>query len=84
MLGLKGTEIIGVPFDEVTGWFLNGKLISNQSSITKPQESNEYTVLENIEPDAPNGLLYKSDVEKISNLEAVFRQYLKKDKKRYT
>lgn len=81
MLGLKGTEIIGVPFDEVTGWFLNGKLISNQSSITKPQESNEYTVLENIEPDAPNGLLYKSDVEKISNLEAVFRQYLKKDKK---
>ena len=77
MLGLKGVEVIGTSFDEVTAWYLNGKLISNHSESTKPIKSNEDTESEDLKSGAPNGFLNVSKVENQCDLEKVFSEYLK-------
>lgn len=77
MLGLKGVEIIGASFDEVTAWYLNGNLISDHSESNKPIKSNESIESENLKSDAPIGFFNVSKVENQCDLEKVFSEYLK-------
>ena len=41
MLGLKGVDIIGTTFDEITGWYLNGELIDFHSESMQPRNQNK-------------------------------------------
>lgn len=77
ILGLKGVEIIGSSFDEVTAWYLNGNLISNPSERTKPLNFNEGTASEDLKSDAQNVFLNVSKVETQCDSEKVFSEYLK-------
>lgn len=44
MLGLKGIDVIGTAFDEITGWYLNGELIDFHLKSMQPRNQNkEYT-----------------------------------------
>lgn len=77
MLGLKGTDIIETTFDEVTGWYLNGDLISDHLESMKPICSNEQTVSENLESATPNDFSQIPNIENKYDLEEKFREYLK-------
>ncbi len=78
MLGLKGVKIIQTSFDKVTGYYLNGNLISELSESTNTTKNNEHTISENLESDTLNGLFNVSDVKKKCDLEEIFSEFLKK------
>lgn len=78
MLGLKGVDIIGTTFDEVTGWYLNGYLISgDQSKKMKPTVPNKQTISENFESVTQNEVPDISNIENNYDLEDKFCEYLK-------
>lgn len=77
MLGLKGVDIIETTFDEVTGWYLNGDLISDHLKSMKPIGSNEQTASENLESATPNEFFQISNIENKCDLEKKFSEYLK-------
>ena len=41
MLGLKGVDVIGTAFDEITGWYLNGELIDFHLESMQPRNQNK-------------------------------------------
>ncbi|MCD8236104.1 MAG: hypothetical protein LUD00_05510 [Prevotellaceae bacterium] len=77
MLGLKGINITGTSFDEITGWYVNGDLISCHSENKKLVNPNEQTILKNIADDTPNVISDLSKVENNDNLKELFSSYLK-------
>ena len=77
MLGLKGTDIIETTFDEVTGWYLNGDLISDHLESMKPIGSNEQTVSENLESVMPNEFSQIPNIGNKYDLEEKLSKYLK-------
>lgn len=80
MLGLKGVDIIETTFDEVTGWYLNGNLISDHIESIKPIGSNEQTVSKNLEFATPDEFSQISNIENKYDLEEKFSEYLKSGK----
>lgn len=77
MLGLKGIDIIGTTFDEITGWYLNGKLISEHSESMRPIDTNEQCVSESVETVIPKEYLGIYKIENNDSLEEKFNEFLK-------
>lgn len=77
MLGLKGVDIIGTSFDEITGWYLNDDLISDHSENMKPIDPNKQIVSENLKSVTPNEFSQISNIENKYDLEEKFSEYLK-------
>lgn len=78
LLGLKGVDIIGVASVQVTGWYLNGDLISHHTDGIKPTEIKEDLVSQSTEAGSSNGLSELTQIVNTGNaLEEIFRNNLK-------
>lgn len=78
LLGLKGVNIIGIASVQVTGWYLNGNLISHQTDFIKPIEIKKDLASQCTEVEPSNGFDENIQITNTSNaLEDKFREYLK-------